>query len=519
MLASLSLRRALLLVAGLLLVAHASYFEFVNDDAFISFRYADNLVRHGELTYNPGERVEGYTNFLWTVTIAGVIALGGDPVPWSHALGIAFGLGTLLVVARFLARWRAGVARPPEPRPIDALGALWLAAAPGYACWSTGGLETQQFTFFATLGLTQALLEGRDAAAGQPERWPWSGAALAVSALARPEGMLLFGLCGLARVLELGRGWLAARRLPARHEWVWGAGFVLVFAPYFAWRFSYYGWPFPNTYYVKTGADSFWRPGLLYVWSFVRDHHLWAWPALFFAARAERRLVWTTLLVVGGVTLHVTRVGGDFMALGRFLVPLMPLLAIVLVRGVEASAALPRWSSTPLWARWSAAIALVVALSVRTVQVDRWAMTVGSEGGVDRIGWLKLFQGQCTAIGKHLAQTAPADASLATTAAGIIPFYSRLYTLDVLGLNDAWIAHNVPPHGNRPGHTRVAPESYVLQKQIDYLVYHPTITERPTEQSAAARQAWARKGYTWVTERVDGLEPPHWGYWRRAAGQ
>jgi len=251
----------------------------------------------------------------------------------------------------------------------------------------------------------------------------------------------------------------------------------------------------------------------------VRDHHVWAWPALFFAARAERRLVWTALLVVGGITLHVTRVGGDFMALGRFLVPLMPLLAIILVRGVEASASRPRWVSTPRWARWGVAVALGVALSVRTVQVDRWAMTVGSEGGVDRIGWLKLFQGQCTAIGKHLAQTAPADTRLATTAAGIIPFYSRLYTLDVLGLNDAWIAHNVPPHGNRPGHTRVAPESYVLQKEIDYLVYHPTITERPTEQSAAARQAWARKGYTWVNERVEGLDPPYWGYWRRGAAQ
>jgi hypothetical protein len=503
------LRRVLVLAACLLLVVHAGWFEFVNDDAFISFRYADNLVRHGELTFNPGERVEGYTNFLWTLTMAGVLALGGDPVPWGHGLGVLFGVGTLLLVVRFLARWRAAPGARPEPRAVDALAALWLAAAPGYACWSSGGLETQQFTCLATLGLLRFLLEGRDAAAGLAQRVPWSGAILGLSAMARPEGMLLFGLCGLARVVE----WARARRLPAARDWLWGAGFVAVFGPYFAWRFAYYGWPFPNTYYVKTGAASFWRPGLLYAWSFVRDHHLWAWLPIVFLLRGERRLLGTTGLVIAGVSLHVVRVGGDFMALGRFLVPLLPLFAILLVRALEALR--PQLTRLPRRALVALALAVAAGLGARTVQVDRWAMTVGSEGGVDRIGWLKLFAGQCTAVGKHLAATAPPDASLATTAAGIIPYYSRLYTLDVLGLNDEWIAHKVEPRGNRPGHTRVAPESYVLQKQIDYLVYHPTLTDRPSTQPEATRRAWQAKGYVWVSERVPGLEPPYWSYWRR----
>lgn len=36
----------------------------VQEDAFISFRYARNLVDGHGLVFNPGERVEGYTNFL-----------------------------------------------------------------------------------------------------------------------------------------------------------------------------------------------------------------------------------------------------------------------------------------------------------------------------------------------------------------------------------------------------------------------------------------------------------------------
>ena len=85
-------------------MAHALVFDFINDDAFISFRYADNLVRHGELVFNPGERVEGYTNFLWTILMAGVLSLGLDVVVWSKLLGIACAIGTLWVVARFLSR-------------------------------------------------------------------------------------------------------------------------------------------------------------------------------------------------------------------------------------------------------------------------------------------------------------------------------------------------------------------------------------------------------------------------------
>ena len=52
--------------------------SWLSDDAFISWRYAQNLVAGNGLVYNPGERVEGYTNFLWTVLLALCQALGLD---------------------------------------------------------------------------------------------------------------------------------------------------------------------------------------------------------------------------------------------------------------------------------------------------------------------------------------------------------------------------------------------------------------------------------------------------------
>ena len=48
---------------------------FICDDAFISFRYARNLATGHGLVFNPGfERVEGYTNFLWVLMLAGAAA-------------------------------------------------------------------------------------------------------------------------------------------------------------------------------------------------------------------------------------------------------------------------------------------------------------------------------------------------------------------------------------------------------------------------------------------------------------
>mgnify|MGYP004280342605 CR=1 FL=1 len=43
------------------------YVGYVKDDTFISMRYARNLAMGHGLVFNYGERLEGYTNFLWVM--------------------------------------------------------------------------------------------------------------------------------------------------------------------------------------------------------------------------------------------------------------------------------------------------------------------------------------------------------------------------------------------------------------------------------------------------------------------
>ena len=86
-------RRGVLWVAlallGLCLAGHALHYDYVVDDAFISFRYAQNFLQGHGLVYNPGERVEGYTNFLWVLLVALGMVAGADPAPPARFLTIA----------------------------------------------------------------------------------------------------------------------------------------------------------------------------------------------------------------------------------------------------------------------------------------------------------------------------------------------------------------------------------------------------------------------------------------------
>ena len=113
-------------------------FDFVCDDAFISFRYAHHLAEGDGLVYNTARAlpVEGYSNFLWVVWLSIFERLGYDiAVPACHSskvCGLLLLLGTMRLAERRLMIGVGGLA---------ATG-LFLASLPAFGLWSTGGLAT-----------------------------------------------------------------------------------------------------------------------------------------------------------------------------------------------------------------------------------------------------------------------------------------------------------------------------------------------------------------------------------------
>lgn len=65
---------ALLLLISLLMFL--MYFNFTIDDAFISYRYAENFAKCNGLVYNIGEKVEGFSNFSWVMILSLPAKLG-----------------------------------------------------------------------------------------------------------------------------------------------------------------------------------------------------------------------------------------------------------------------------------------------------------------------------------------------------------------------------------------------------------------------------------------------------------
>jgi hypothetical protein len=493
------------LAAMAVLLPHVRFFDFVTDDAYISFRYAVNLAKHGQLVFNLGERVEGFTNFLWTVLLAAGIKLGLGPVATSRFLGVAFGVGTLGLVVRMslrLSGQRASAWHLVAPAMLASMGA--------FACWCTGGLETQLFTFLSFLGFDLLLAEIFS------QRGFASAAVFALAAMTRPEGLLFFGLGGLFRLFTaVGR----ERRLcPRRNEWAWLALFVALFGPYFAWRWRYYGWLFPNTFYVKSsgGAGTLIRGGY-YLRRFAEDYGV---PFFFLlallgrpaATDQPRRDLWRlTGLVWLAFAAYVVKVGGDFMGLYRFILPVVPLGAVVVQESLRRLTQRLRPAvGRPVLAL--AVTALAVAFVAGSMRVSRVAITfIGADNGIDTPGYLKKYAEDRIPIGQWFGKNARPDDLMTVGGAGVIPYYSGIPAYDVFGLVDTHIAHD--PHmsaSDRPGHQKWGSDQYMLSR-------NPTlITHRYCLPSPCAEErSWNPAGYEWVKAVIPGPRPTTYGFLKR----
>ena len=482
-------RWALLALIAAGLVAHSLVFDFVSDDAFISFVYSRNLAEHGQLVFNLGERVEGFTNFLWTVLLGGLMALGLEPELTSRLLGTGFAVATLVVVVRL-------ADRQARAAGWGLVAAALLAAASGYACWASGGLETQMFTFLAVLAMTLYL----------EERWVWSGLCLALAAMTRPEGALIAAVCGVHRMGV--RAFVDRRPWPGGAELRWGGAFLAVFVPYWLWRWQYYGWFFPNTFYVKAGgapspeySATMLSRGLYYVWQWAwQSRAIFAAPLVLLALRRAPRFTSLALLLTANYLYYAVSVGGDFMGLHRFV---MPLFVTTAVLAALAIAELGRW--LPRAAPWLG-LALVTGFAASQVKVTREALVPRADNGIDRPGYLAVYAHDRGLIGKALApHILPQDTSV-FGGAGVQPYYARLRGVDVFGLVSEEIAHEEPPSNPRPGHQKWARPERVLRWAPTFLFYcydlHPTPKQYRLCGEAGFFQA---RGYEPVTLFVPGL--------------
>ncbi len=508
-------------LASLLLCAHSLAFNFVTDDAFISFVYAKNLVEHGALVFNLGERVEGYTNFLWTILIALGLFLKIPAELSSRVLGTLCAIGTMLFCAKVLRRLRdpASDASWKTPSLWDSVPAWILAGIPGYACWASGGLETQLFTLLCTVSLGWYLMATLDEDAGKTAKLFPIGITLGLSALTRPEGYLLCALLGLHRLyVKASRKTLS----PSRDELYLVGLFLALTVPHLAWRRLYYGYFVPNTFYIKSsGGSGAWQQGRYYLWAVVRDLKLVVLPLLWLLGfvralpsvqdAAYRRTGGLLLWWAGPFLLYVMSVGGDFMGLYRFVMPIVPLLVLAGVLGLWRLAA-GRVVRTGLVL---GCFALLHGLN--SYVIDRHALSfIGADHGIDTPGYLRHYTADRAAIGKWLGQYVQPDDYQVVGGAGAQVYYAGIRALDSFGLSDEYVAHKVPAMSSRPGHQKFAPLDYVLSKKPTILTYNVyRIGQAPYRPSPPEAAEWRARGFHYVSVQVPGLSAPWYSFLKR----
>ncbi len=436
---------------------------FLVDDAYISLRYARNFADGNGLVYNVGERVEGYTNFSLTILASLPYWLGLDAVTFVKAMGWLAGASLILTTGE-LARRLAG--------SMAAAAVMAVMALDQRYAWLSGcGLETIMVGALYVPGLL--FLDRR--------KYVLAGLFFALAALTRMETLLLFGIAAGFLVLRSGfrptRPFATWRHL--RRPAIFVAAVALPYGTYYVWRFAYYGWPFPNTYYAKVGSiTGAWRRGLDYLDASLTTMGI---RTAVFASAAALLLVLAgyavrfvlrrpasvrprsglgPLVAVSCIVYasYVVLVGGDHF-LERFVYHFYPLLLATMVCVWRALIDVSTLASRTRPAVTRAISGVIVAVLLAPLAIS--PVLFGNSPGL--AGW--------ATVGAYLRETAKTNpqATVATCAAGVIASESNLRTIDMLGLTDEHIAHlKIDIGRGTPGHEKADP-IYILDRSPDFI--------------------------------------------------
>jgi len=436
------------LTAAFILLA-AGQVPFLQDDAYISFRYVQNYLNGDGLVFNAGERIEGYTNFLWVILLALTANFGYDLPETARWLGILVSAGAVVatfllarrVLSGFTARWVS----------IGALiAAAWVAVNPAVHYWSVAGLETGLFTFLVTCALERLL-------AGSALSWNL----LALATLTRPEGGLIFVICA---------GWYVSRDISSfKRRWQQPAMYyVLPLVPFALFKLYYYGSLFPNPFYAKTGfSPEYWQSGIGYLWLYLQHFGLWGllpgvmvlgvFRARWKASLGLMAIVWLVY------TMYIVSIGGDVLRAHRFFVPVWPVFAVAVIGAVVTLAHTLHRKTIILWG--TAIIGAGIAAYQWFYPQEYFLTSRGLE--------LSIVE-KMRSVASLLKGTDNRNFSICASTIGRLGYDLEGHTLiDMLGLTDSTVARHPEtiPGMETTWKERNFNAGYILSRDPDYILF------------------------------------------------
>ena len=385
-------------VLALVALAYVFFPESI-DDAYITLRFAKNLILgHGPI-FNVGERVEGYSNFSWMLLLA---VLGKAGIPMEVAmklLGLTSALGVIWLVWKISANWLK-----------SDLGAstsiILLGFSSFFAVWAVDGLETVFYTMLLT-SLVYLLTTGR----GGPVV---IGMVAGLASITRPEG-IMFSLIAVGFVASRDGYKSGLKAL---------VPVAIMAGGYELFRIYYFGQFVANTALAKVHTNlELILNGLRYPLEYNADSGYLLIPVALVGAlsswRSDHVRILLAFVLAQVVFLMVS--GGDFMYAYRFVIPVVPCLLLLCAAAVDF-----------VHQRFNRRVAWTVFLAlVSTQAVAQFYNLPEKHIGTNNLTYrtATLFD-----LAEYLAQRSDHNDWIMLSEAGIVPYYVDARIMDNRGL-------------------------------------------------------------------------------------
>ncbi|MBX7043521.1 MAG: hypothetical protein K1X85_11535 [Ignavibacteria bacterium] len=369
--------------------------------------------------------IEGYTNFLWVMMMAGLSGAGADLLTSARVISISCGM-LIIIAAYFIS------VRHFRLTGISSFAASFLIALnPGFVIWSYSGMET---LFFSLLVLTGVMCLFRFEDTGKSAYAAMMSGAFMIASLTRPEGVMYF-MISIVFLYAAERRNSVSHLQRLRNMVLPVLIFAVPYGIYFLWRWVHYGHFFPNTFYAKTGFENQQLTGLYYCYKFVRDSMAGGFLLVLplyaaFHFRQNPKIRYLTVIILVHI-LYLVIIGGDILPVQRFFVPVIAYIFILTGIGLERL--LSALQGLPLM-KWLLII-VMAAYPVNVLMDSRSFPMLGLRRTL-------LYYDAMKMAGIWLKSNALPGETLAVESAGIMPYYSGMRSYDRLGLNDYYISRH-----------------------------------------------------------------------------
>ncbi len=403
--------------------------QFPFDDTYITFRYVANLAHGFGIVWNSGgPHTEGYTNFLFLLLLVPFSAMGWDLIWVSQAIGVVAVVISAIAIS--------GIVRPGFTEHIGPMGrmssmngtdnsrmAAWFAAAlfllnPLTWINAFSGMETSLFTMWLLLGFLAFV----------SNRITLAFVLSTLAALTRPEGAVIGFIFLFVQVTQETKGTKFFSSIGSLMKSAFYC-FALPLLVYAAWKLWYFGDLLPNSFYIKVSQAN--RATFLPGRGTIRIFYEGVWYFLPFALLAVwkgRRNVTVQIAASWCVLLSAFYLFSQLLQpqYGRFTNSIEAMLILLASIGI---------------ANWKIGRPIILLALAGLLVILNCIWSLYFRGGMGCLTADTEYNDRYRRIASVFRSIPDREhITFAAPDAGILPYYSGLRNIDVVGLNTSEIA-------------------------------------------------------------------------------